>query len=124
MKYCLPYLRVHDEIHVPLAVAELRVGEGVEYLPVLLLDDRENLEGLAQEGQLLGVYAELACLGDEGEALDADDVTDVEKLLPDGVVHGLVFARANLVALDIDLDSPRAVLQLAEGGGSHYAAAH
>ena len=70
------------------------------------------------------MHAELACLCDEGEALDADDIADVEKLFPDGVVHRLVLARADFVTLDINLDPAGAVLQLAEGGGAHYAAAH
>ncbi len=100
----VPDLGVHDEVNVPLAVAELRIGERVIDNAVNLLDDRENPKGLAQDCQLLGVDAELAGLGDECEALDADDVADVKQLLPDGVVHRLVLARADLVPLDVDLD--------------------
>ena len=60
------------------------------------------------------MYRELACLGDEGEALDAYDVTDVKKFLEYGVVHCLVFSRADLVSLDIDLDPAGFVLKLHE----------
>ena len=98
-------LRVHDEIHVPLAVAELRIGERVIDYSVNLLHDRKNPKGLAQNCKFLCVNAELAGLGDESEALDADDVTDVKQFLPDGVVHSLVLSRADLVPLDVDLDS-------------------
>ena len=120
----VPDLGVDDEVDVSLAVAHLRVGEGVEHLSVLLLDYGEHLERLAQQGELLGVYAELAGLGDEGEALDSDYVSDVEKLLPHRVVHGLVVAGADFVALHVDLNASALVLELAEGRGSHYAAAH
>ena len=120
----VPYLRVDDEVNVPLAVAELRIGEGVIDNAVHLLHDRENLQGLAQDGEFLGMDAELAGLGDEGESLDADDVTDVKEFLPDSVVHCLVLARADLVPLDVDLDSPCRVLYLAEGGRAHDSAGH
>ena len=98
------YLWVHDEIHVPLAVAQLGIGESVIDYSVHLLHDRKNPQRLAQDSQFLGVDAELAGLGDEGESLDADDVTDVKELLPDSVVHCLVLARADFVPLDVDLD--------------------
>ena len=98
------HLRVHDEIHVPLTVAELRIGERVIDDSVNLLHDRKNPQRLAQNGKFLGMNTELAGLGDESEALDADDVTDVKQLLPDCVVHRLVLARADLVSLDVDLD--------------------
>ncbi len=118
------HLRVHDEIHVPLAVAELRIGERVIDNAVNLLYDRENPQGLAQDCQFLGVNAELACLGDEGESLDADDVTDVKQLLPDCVVHRLVLARADLVSLDVDLDPTRGILDFAERCRTHDSAGH
>ena len=111
-------------VHVPHAVAELGVGECVVDLALLLLDYREHPQGLGEDGQALGVYGELAGLGDEGVALDAHEVADVEELLEDGVVHGLVLAGADLVALDIDLNPAFGVLQLDERGGAHDAAAH
>ena len=98
------YLRVHDEVNVPLAVAQLGIGEGVIDNAVNLLHDRKNPQRLAQNGKFLCVNTELSGLGDEGEALDADDVADVKQFLPDGVVHRLVLARADLVPLDVDLD--------------------
>ena len=120
----LAHLRVHDEVHVPLPVAQLGIREGVEHLSVGFLDDRQYAQGLAQQGQLLGVHAQLAGLGDERKALDAYDVADVQKLFPDGVVHRLVFQGADFIALDINLDASALVLQLAERGGAHNAPAH
>ena len=108
------YGRVHDQVHVSLAVALLRIGEGVEYLAVLLLDDRQHPERFAKQGELFGVDAQLAGLGDEGEALDADDVADVKEFLPDGVVHRLVLSRTDFVALDVNLDAAGLILELAE----------
>ena len=68
--------------------------------------------------------AELAGLGVECESLDTDDVTYVQKFLEDSVVHGLVLARAQLIAFDIDLDPSGRILQLEEGGGTHDASRH
>ena len=70
------------------------------------------------------MYAKLACLGDEGVTLDPHDVPDVEEFLPNGVVHGLVLAGADLVPLDIDLDPSGGVLDLSERGGSHDPPGH
>ena len=117
-------LRIDDQIHIALPVAELRIREGVEDLAVLLLDDRQHAQRLAQQGELLGVHAQLAGLGDEGETLDTDDVTDVQKLLPDGIVHSLVLFRADLIPLDIDLDPAGGILELAERSSSHNPAGH
>ena len=81
------HLRVHHEVHVPLAVAELRILEAVVHRAVGVgFHDGEDAEGLGEDGELLRMDGELARLGDEGEALDADDVADVQELLEDGVI--------------------------------------
>ena len=119
------HLRVHHEVHIPLAVAELRIGKAVMDGAVGVgLDDGEDAEGLGKDREFLRVDGELARLGDEGEALDAHDVADVQEFLEDGVVHRLVLAGADFVALDIHLDASGRVLQLHEGGGAHDAAGH
>ncbi len=120
----LPDLGIDDEVHVSLAVAEFRVGDRIEHLTVHLLHYRKHFQRFAQQGEFLGVHAELACLGDEGEALDPHYVADVEELLPDGVVHRLVLEGADFIALDVYLYPAGAVLQLPEGGCAHYPAAH
>ena len=120
----LLYLRVHNEVHIPLAVAEFRVREGVENLSVLLFDYRKHAQGLAQQGELLYVDGKLAGLGDEGETLDAHDVAYVEEFLEDCVVHSLVLARADLVAVDVNLYASALVLNFSKGCRSHYPAAH
>ena len=118
-------LRVHDQVHIALAVPELRIGEAVVDGAVGVgLDDREDTQGLRQDGQFLCMDGELAGLGEEGETLDANDVADVQELLEDGVVQRLVLAGADLVPLDIDLDAAGMVLQLHEGGGAHDAPGH
>ena len=47
----------------------------------------------------------LTCLSRESETLDTHDVTDVEKFLENGVVHGFVLTWTNLVTLNIYLNS-------------------
>ena len=79
-----------------------------------LLHYGEHTERLAQQREFLCVNAELAGLGEESEALDSDNVAYVQQLFPNRVVHGLVFIRADLVALHINLDAPCRVLNFSE----------
>ena len=118
------HLRVDDEVDVALAVAQLGVAEGVVDHAVLLLDDGQGAQALAEDGEALHMDGGLAHLGDEDVAGDADDVADVEQAFEDGVVEGLVVAGAYLVALDVELYAAGVVLQLDEAGGAHDAAAH
>ncbi len=118
------HLGVDDEVDVALAVALLGVAEGVVDHAVLLLDDGQGAEALAEDGEGLGVDGDLAHLGDKDIAGDADDVANVKQALEDGVVERLVVAGAYLVALDVELNAAGVVLELDEAGGAHDAAAH
>ena len=83
----LLHLRVHHEVHVPLAVAELRILEAVVHRAVGIgFHDGEDTEGLGQDGKLFRMDGKLARLGNEGETLDADDVADVQQLLEYGII--------------------------------------
>ena len=118
-------VRIDDQVDVAHAVAEFGVGEAVVDGAVGVgLHDREDAERFAEHRERGGVDGEGAGLRDEGVTLDADDVADVEESLEDGVVEGLVFAGADLVALDVDLDAAAVILQFDEGGGAHNAPAH
>ena len=66
----------------------------------------------------------LAHLGDKDVTGHTDNVADVEQTFKNGVVEGLVLTGANLVALNIQLDTPVGVLQLYKRRGTHDAAAH
>ena len=105
------HLRVHNEVHISLPVAEFRVAECVEYLSVCLFHNREHLEGLAEKCQLFRMNGKLAGLGDECEAFDSHNVAYVKKFLEDGVVHCLVLSRADFIPVDIDLDSAVCILE-------------
>ena len=117
-------LRVDDQVEVALAVADLGVGEGVEGLAVLLLDDGQRADRLREHGERLAVYGEFAGVGAEGKPFHADEVADVEQLLEDRVVERRVPFGADVVAADVDLDASRVVLQLEERGAAHDAARH
>ena len=107
-------LGIDHQIHVSHAVAELGVGEGVVYLPLFLLDYRQHPEGLGQDGQTPGMDGELTGLGDEGVALDTDEVAYIQQFLEYCIVHRLVLARTYLVSFDIDLNTAFGILQLNE----------
>ena len=88
------------------------------------LHDGEDLERLAQQGELLGMDGQLAGLRDERKPLDTHYVTDVEEFLEYSVAHGLVLAGADLIALDVHLHASGLILDLHERGGAHDAARH
>lgn len=118
------HLVIDHEVNITHAVAQLRVVEFVVFHTVLFLDDRQRAQRFAQNRQFLDMDRDFAHLRAEGKAFHSDEVTDVQEALEDGVIHGLVLVGANLVALDIQLDTAFRILQFAERGGTHDAAAH
>ena len=107
----VPGLVVHEQVHIPLAVAQIRVGHAV----VLL---RQDLESLGQQQDLGGVDADLPGLGLENKAGDADIVAHIQ-LFEIGI--GLI---PQIVPGDIDLQGAGEVFDGAEGCLSHDALAH
>ena len=99
------HLVVDHEVHVTHTVAQFGVVEFVILHAVFLLDDGQRPQRFAQHRQFLNVYRDFAHLRAEGEAFHADEVTNVQKALEDGVIHRLVLVGADLVALDIQLDA-------------------
>ena len=79
-------LRVHHQVDVALAVADFGVGEGVERLAVLGLDDGQRADRLREHRELAAVHRQFARVGVEREALDADEIADVEQFLEHRVV--------------------------------------
>ena len=102
---------VHDEIDVALAIAHVGVLQAVELL-------RQGRQGLGQKSEFFGVDGDLAGLGLEDKALDADDVADVH------LFKSLVGILTDLVAGNIDLDAAVSVLDIAERGLAHDALEH
>ena len=60
----------------------------------------------------------------KSEAFYSHYVSDVKEPLPHRVIHGFVFAGANLIPLYVNLNPSGRVLKFAERGGAHDAAAH
>ena len=80
------HVRIHDQIDVTLAVADFGIGEGVERLAVLLLDHGQRADRLREHRELAAVHRQFARVGVEREALDADEIADVEQFLEHRVV--------------------------------------
>ena len=53
-----------------------------------------------------------------------DDVTYIEQTFENSIVHGFVFARANIIAFEIQLYSSFRILQLTKRSSAHDAPAH
>ena len=104
-------LGVDDEVNIALTVAGLAVGQAVELLG-------QGKQALGEQGQLTDADGNLAHLGAEHFALDADDITDVQ-LFESGI--GLI---AQQVALDKNLDVALLVAQMGKAGLAHDALGH
>ena len=104
------HLGVGDEIHVAPAVASLLVAQAVPLVG-------HGLERLAQELDVVGLDAQLAGLGHHHGAGGADEVAQVDELLPDGVVPAV----GQVVAADDDLDAAGAVFQVGKAHLAHDA---
>ena len=121
---CLLDAVVDDEVDIALAGAKLRVIELVIGHTILIFHDRQWLETLGEQGQLFGVNGNLTSLCLEDEALDADDITDVEQFLEDDIVEILVISLADVVACDVHLYTSLAILELHKACFAHDTAAH
>ena len=64
------YLRIHDQIHISLTVAQIRIGQ-----TVILF--RKDLQAFGQQRHFGGVDGDFSCLGLKHFAPDADDIADI-----------------------------------------------
>jgi len=118
------YLRVDDQVNIPLAVAQFGIGDRVENRVVLLLHDGQRPQRLAEQLQRTHMDRDLAHLRHKYEPGHADDVAEVEEFLENRVVQGFILTGADVVAFHIELDPAGLVLEFHEGGGAHDPAAH
>ena len=98
----LAHLRVHQQVHVPLAVAGLHVLEAVPLLG-------QGPEGLGEKRQLVRREGELSPLRLHDLAPDADEIADVQAL------EEFIRRLAEAVLLGDDLNLARSVPDVAEG---------
>ena len=96
---------INNQVYIPHSISEFRIRESIESFTLLLLDDRQYTERFTQDCKFLCMNGELSCLRNEGITLDTDDITDIKKLLEDGIVHTFVFTGAYFIAFYINLDS-------------------
>ena len=103
---------MHREVGVALAVAELGVGQPAEgdgaFRPVAwVLPRGSGRSDLASRRDLGGPHGDLAALGAEQPARDADVIVEIEKI--DHLVP-----LAQLVLAEVDLDPAAGILEVAE----------
>ena len=101
------YLRIHDQIHVSLAVTKVCVRQPVELL-------REDLKALAQKRQAGYMDGNLAGFRLKHRTLHTHDIADIHFL---EVFVGFL---ADIVARHVALNAALKVLYIAEGSFSHH----
>ena len=104
-------LRVHGEVEVALAVADLDVGQAVPFF-------RQGPKALGEEPKPLDLESELPRAGLEDPAGEVDDIAHVEALEKG---EGRF---AHLVLADEGLETPLAVLDADEGALAEIADGH
>ena len=107
----IPCLRVHDQIHVSLAIARVRVGQAVIFL-------RKDLQALGEKSDLRRMDGDLSRLGLEHFALQADDVADIQ------LFKLFVGFLSQTVSCHIGLDIAGLVQDVAERGLAHHTLLH
>ena len=105
------HTRIYDQVNVALTIAHIGILQAVPLFG-------QRIEVLGEQGQLGDSDRDLALLGAENLALDADDVADVELLV------ALVYVLTDVVALDIELKTAVAVGHVREGCLAHDALRH
>ena len=120
----IAHLRINHQINITLTIAYLRIGQSIELLTILLLNDWEWADRLRQYGKLTTMYRQLACIGAECKTLNTDKVANIEQLLKYGVIECWVALRTDVVTTDIYLNTTCVVLQLEERCATHNTAAH
>ena len=104
---CLAALRVHDQVEIALAVAQLDIGE-----PVILLGERP--QRFCEQRDFRRVDRQFAAWRAAHEALDADQIANVEQ------AHERELLGREMILVAEDLDLARGIVQVDE----HAAVAH
>ena len=107
----VPDFGIHNQVHVPLTVPLVGVGQAMELF-------RQGLEGLAQQGHLMNPHRNLSGFGGEYFAFDTDDVADVVLFKP------LVGVGSQVVPPHKKLHPAAVVLQVGKAGFAHNPFGH
>ena len=107
----IPHLRVHNKVHIALAVPGIGIPQPMEFL-------RQRQQGLGKQLDMGGMNRDLALLGTEHGALHAQDITDIPLLKV-----GIVFL-AHIIPAHIYLQPSGGIQQIHKAGLTHHAAAH
>ena len=107
-------LRIHNQIHITLAIADFRICQAVELL-------RQRTQGLGQKVKIIHTDGNLAPAGAENLALYTDNIANIQKL-----ELGILLLPQH-IQLEINLDAAAAVHQhgkacLAMAADCHQAA--
>ena len=99
----IPDFRVHDQIHIPLAVADFLIFQSMPFF-------RQGFQGLGEEFQFLDTDGGFPHMGLEHSAFHSHDIPDIQQL------HHAVGLFAHFVLPDVQLDLAGLVLEIHETG--------
>ena len=107
----LLYLRVHDQIHVSLTIAGVRIRQAV----ILL---RQNLQTLGEQRHFLRVNGDFSGFGRENGAADTENIAHIIFLK---ILVGIL---SHIVPRHIALNASGKILNITEGSFSHDTLEH
>ena len=107
----LPYVFIHDEVHISLTISHVRIGQTVEFF-------REDLYGFREKHDFRRSDGDLPRLRPEYRTFNSHDIADIILL------KGLIGLLAHLIPADIELHTAFPILKIAEGHLAHHSLGH
>ena len=101
---------IHNEVNITLTITLLWVFKLIVCLTILILNNRQWLQALRQNGNLLSMNRDFSHLCLKHFTLHSDEVTNIEQLLEDLIIKFFILTRTDVVTSDINLDSTLAIL--------------
>ena len=101
---------VHNEVNITLTITLLWIFELIVYLAVLILNNRQWLQALRQNGNLFSMNRDFSHLCLEHFTLYSNEVTNIKQLLENLIIKFFILTRTDVVTSDINLNSTLAIL--------------
>src|SRR5512133_2627218 len=116
--------RIHNQVNITLAIPEFRIGDGVVNLSVLFFYNRQWPERFAKQSDFFDVNRNFAHLGNKNKTPDTNKIAYIKMLLEYSIIPCFIFTRADIIALQVNLDASLFILQFGKRCAAHNTLAH